>query len=159
MESNKPLVDKEYVLERMPGKGGWTFVDIPEIGKDAERYFGLVKVRGSIDSFEITDCNLMPRGSGSMFLPVRAEIRKRINKEEGDYVRVVLYKDDQPYKIPDEFKLRLQEEHGILEAFNRHKPWKQRMCVKWIYAAKRPETVNERIIRTIYKLKRHEKII
>lgn len=155
----KPLVDKEYVLERMPGKGGWTFVDIPEIGKDAERYFGLVKVRGAIDSFEITDCNLMPRSAGSMFLPVRAEIRKKINKEEGDYVRVILYKDDQPYKIPDDFKLRLKEEHGIFEAFNRHKQWEQRMCVKWIYSAKRPETVNERIIKTINRLRRNEKIV
>jgi hypothetical protein len=159
MEDKKPLVDKEYQLERFAGKGGWTFVDIPEISKDKEAHFGMVKVRGSIDNYEISDYTLMPRGNGSMFLAVRAEIRKKINKEEGDYVRVILFKDDQPYQIPDEFKLRLKEEQGILEAFGRHKTWEQRMCVKWIYSAKRPETVNERIIRTIYRLKRNKKII
>jgi len=153
------LTDKEYQLERMPGKGGWTFIDIPEIAKDREAAFGQVKVKGTIDSFQISDCNLMPRSSGTMFLPVRAEIRKAIEKEEGDYVHVVLYKDEGEFQIPVDFILRLQAEPGALERFTAHKKWEQRMCVKWIYAAKRVETVNERIIKTLYRLSRRERIV
>ena len=158
-ESDKPLVDKEFQLERFPGKGGWTYIDLPEIPKSKDAAFGIVKVRGSIDDFEIRDCTLMPRGNGRLFMAVRAEIRKKIGKEEGDYVRVVLYKDDMPFEIPEDFKLRLQEEPAIFEAFKQYRQWEQRMCIKWIYSAKREETVNERIIKTIYRLKRREKIV
>ncbi len=44
----KPLVDKKYVLEKISGKGGWTFARIPEILQDKKSPFGWVKVRGTI---------------------------------------------------------------------------------------------------------------
>ena len=49
----KPLVNKKYVMEKFHGKGGWTFAPIPEIIKDNKAPFGWVKVRGTIDGFEI----------------------------------------------------------------------------------------------------------
>lgn len=158
-DNTNPLVDKEYQLERFPGKGGWTFVDLPDITKDKDTAFGIVKVRGTIDGFEISDYSLMPRGNGSLFLPVRAEIRKKIGKEEGDHVRVTLFKDDGVFQIPEDFKLLLQQEQGVWERFTAHKRWEQRMCIKWVYSAKRQETVKERIIKTIYKLQRRESIV
>lgn len=27
----KPLVDKDYLLQKFEGKGGWTYAEIPEI--------------------------------------------------------------------------------------------------------------------------------
>ena len=51
--NEKPLVDKEYLLEKFPGKGGWTFTFIPEIPPDKHSPFGFFKVRGSIDGYEI----------------------------------------------------------------------------------------------------------
>jgi len=159
MADATPLVDKEFQLERFPGKGGWTYVDLPEIPKDKNAAFGIVKVRGTIDGFEISGCSLMPRGNSSLFLPVRAEIRKKIGREEGDYVRVILFKDTGKIEIPNDFKIRLQDEPGIFERFENHKQWEQRMCIKWIFSAKRQETINERIIKTIYRLQRSEKIV
>jgi hypothetical protein len=41
-------------------------------------------VRGTIDDFEIRKYHLMPMGNGKFFLPVKAEIRKKIKKEAGD---------------------------------------------------------------------------
>jgi len=76
-----PLVDKKYKLEKFPGKGGWTFARIPEILQDKTKPFGWVKVRGTIDGYEIKKYNLMPMGDGMLFLAVRAEIRKKINKK------------------------------------------------------------------------------
>ena len=51
--TEKPWVDREYLLEKMPFKGGWTYTVIPEIPQDKHAPFGWVKVRGSIDGVEI----------------------------------------------------------------------------------------------------------
>ena len=76
------LVDKEYLLEKFQGKGGWTFARIPEIAQNKNSPFGWVKVRGTIDNFEIKNYNLQPMGKGSLFLPVKAEIREKIRKKQ-----------------------------------------------------------------------------
>ena len=119
-KEEKPLVDKEYLLEKFPGKGGWTFTLIPEIPPDKHSPFGWVKVRGSIDSYEIKKHILQPteKGDNGLFLSVKAEIRKAIKKEAGDYVHVILYPDNEPLEIPEEFSLCLQEDAEALRFFN-----------------------------------------
>ncbi|MEL1244223.1 YdeI/OmpD-associated family protein [Flavobacterium sp. DGU11] len=155
----KPLTDKQYLLERFPGKGGWTYARLDEIPKDNDMPFGWVKVKGTIDGYSIEDYNLMPMGGGGLFLPVKAEIRKKIGKEEGDHVHIILYRDDSVFEIPEVFRQRLDDYPGLYAVFTKHKKWEQRMCINWIYSAKRPETVNERIIKTIYRLQRRKKIV
>lgn len=49
----------------------------------------------------------MPYGKDKLFLPVRTEIRKRIKKEAGDYVHVILYPDTYPTEVPDEKQLHI----------------------------------------------------
>lgn len=151
------LTDKEYQLERFSGKGGWTYIALPEIPKDKDAPFGIVKVKGRIDDYEINAVTLMVF-TGVLIMAVKAEIRKTIGKEEGDYVHLTLYKDDSVFKIPDDFKERLLEE-GLFDAFKTYKQWEQRMCVQWIFSAKRQETINERIIKTLYNVRRREKIV
>lgn len=151
------LTDKEYQLERFSGKGGWTYISLPEIPKDREAAFGIVKVKGNIDDYEFSDVTLMSF-SGILIMAVKAEIRKAIGKEEGDYVHLKLYKDTGVFQIPDDFKQILTDE-GVLEIFKSYKKWEQRMCIKWIFSAKRKETVKERITKTIFKLKRRERIV
>ncbi len=82
------LVDQDYLLQKYPGKGGWTYAAIPEIKQDKHAWFGWVKVRGSIDGYEISNYHLMPMGNGTLFLPVKTEIRKKIGKQEGNWVHV-----------------------------------------------------------------------
>ena len=96
-----PLVDKDYLLERTPGNGGWTYAPIPEVPQDKKAPFGWVKVKGSIDGVEIKKHHLMPMGNGELGLSVKAEIRKKIKKQAGDYVHVVLYLDEEPSEIPN----------------------------------------------------------
>ena len=50
---DEKLVDKEYLLEKLPGKYGWTYTIIPEIRPDPNAPFNWVKVRGTIDSYQI----------------------------------------------------------------------------------------------------------
>ena len=61
-----PLVDKDYLLQKYPGKGGWTFAAIPEIAQDKHAWFGWMKVRGTIDDYAIENYHLMPMGNGSL---------------------------------------------------------------------------------------------
>lgn len=101
----------------------------------------------------------MPYANGSLLIAVKAEIRKAIGKEEGDEVHLILYKDTSVFKIPDDFKKTLTGTPGAYERFNSHKQWEQRMCINWIFSAKREETRAERVKKTLYRLQNRQKII
>lgn len=148
----KPLVDKKYLLEKFPGKGGWTFARIPEILQDKNAPFGWVKVRGTIDGYKIRKYHLMPMGNGSLFLPVRAEIRKKIKKVEGDMVHVVLFHDNEPLEIPEEMLLCLMDEPNALVFFKTLNETEQKFYIDYIYSAKKEETKIDRLANTINRL-------
>lgn len=148
----KPLVNKKYLLEKFPGKGGWTFARIPEIAQDKKAHFGWVKVRGTIDGFEIKKYHLMPMGDGKLFLPVKAEIRKKIKKAECDYVHVILYPDNEPLDVPEEMILCLKEEPKALKFFESISESEKQNYIKWIYSAKKEETKINRLAESINRL-------
>ncbi len=147
-----PLVDNDYLLEKYPGKGGWTYAQIPEIPPDKHAYFGWVRVRGTIDDFEIKHYHLMPLGNGKLFLPVRAEIRKKIKKQAGDYVRVRLFADNLPIEIPEELKLCLMEEPNAYETFLTYTDREQKAFIDRIYSAKTDHTKIDRIVKMLEQL-------
>lgn len=150
--NEKPLVDQDYLLHKMEGKGGWTYAAIPEIVQDKHAYFGWVKVRGTIDDYEIANYHLMPMGNGQLFLSVKAEIRKKIGKKEGDWVHVILYSQELPTIVPDDFLLCLQDEPVAYQKFQQLSESEQKTMMDWIYAAKRDEQKVERIAQTLDKL-------
>ncbi|HZX73196.1 MAG TPA: YdeI/OmpD-associated family protein [Cyclobacteriaceae bacterium] len=148
----KPLVNKKYLLEKFPGKGGWTFARIPDITPDKHAHFGWRKVRGTIDGYEISKYHLMPMGDGRLFLPVKAEIRKQIKKEAGDYVRVILYPDNEPLQVPKEMLLCLKDEPSALKFFKSLSESEQKFYIQWIYSAKKEETKIDRLAKTVNRL-------
>jgi hypothetical protein len=60
----KPIVDKKFLLEKFHGKGGWTYVSIKNNTLNKKGPFGWVRVRGTIDDYEIRKYHLMPTGKG-----------------------------------------------------------------------------------------------
>jgi hypothetical protein len=153
----KPLVNKKYLLQKYPGKGGWTYAAIPEVLQNKKAPFGWVKVKGSIDGFEIKNYKLMPMGNGKLFLPVKADIRKKIGKEEGDYVHIVLYADDDPTEIPEELMLCLLDNPPAHKTFLSYSDGEQKAFINWIYSARTDKTKVERISKTLDKLEKGQK--
>lgn len=150
----KPLLNKKIVLEKIPGKGGWTYAAIPDIRPDKNAPFGWRKVKGTIDDYEIKQYHLMPMGNGDLFLPVKAEIRKKIKKQVGDTVHIILFSDDSKLEIPEEFILCLKDDPMAFHFFNSLSESEKKYYVQWIYSAKREETKINRMAKSINRLTR-----
>lgn len=154
---NTALVHKSYLLQKFPGKGGWTYAAIPEIAQDKNSRFGWVRVKGFIDDFEIKNYHLMPMGNGQLFFPIKAEIRKKINKKEGDWVSITLYADTDPIAIPEELALCLKEDAVAYDTFLSYPDGEKKAFIDWIYAAKTDQTKVDRIVKTLNKLVKGER--
>jgi desulfoferrodoxin (superoxide reductase-like protein) len=149
-----PLVDKQFLLEKFDGKGGWTFARIPDIQADKKSHFNWVKVKGTIDGFEISKYNLTSMGNNQMFLPVKAEIRKKIKKEAGDWVHVILYADNEPLDTPEEMWLCLEDEPKAMNFYKKITESEKKHYIDWIYSAKMEQTKIDRMIKAIDRLAR-----
>ena len=160
MTNELPLVDKDYLLEKFPGMGGWTYTLITEIQPDKHSPFGWVKVRGSIDGYGISKFRLMPAhaGSGQLLLSVNAAVRKKIKKQAGDSVHIILYPDNDPVDIPEELLLCLQDDSEAWEFFQSLTDDEQENYVKWIYVAKTDQTKVDRIAKALVALSKHQKL-
>ena len=94
----------------------------------------------------------MPMGTGILFLPVKAEIRKKIKKDEGDYVHVILYPDNDPLEVPEEMLICLRDEPKALKFFNSLSESERKFYIDWIYSAKRSETKVNRLAQAVNRL-------
>lgn len=100
----------------------------------------------------------MPLGDGHLFLPVKAEIRKKIKKEAGDTAHVILFKDEEPFITPIEVLDCLREEPAAIRFFELLNDREQQHYVKWIYAAKQENIKANRIVKTIEGLLQQKKL-
>lgn len=154
----KPLVNKKHLLRKYPGKGGWTYAVISGIPKNKRARFGWVKIKGFIDDFEIKNYRLMPMATGELFFPIKTAIRKKIKKEAGDWVKLVLYADHDPQEIPEELLVCLKDDPAVHKTFLGFTDAVQKQYIDWIFEAKTDATKVKRIAETLDRVSQGKKL-
>lgn len=143
------LIKAKILLEKFPGKGGWTFVRLPGLSPDSKKHFGTRKVSGSIDQYELNNVSLMPMGKGQLFFPVNATIRNAIKKQEGDWVEIELYSSEPALVTTDDFMTCLKDEPEAFKKFSALSDERKEVFTEWILGAKTGEQGAERIAEAI----------
>ena len=134
--------------------GGGAFVEVPF---DAEAVFGSKrpKVKALIEGVPYRGI-LTRMGTDCHILGIRKEIREQIGKTFGDEVRITVEPDIEPrlIEVPEDLKKALKIEKEAQAAFEKLSYTHQKEYVTWINEAKREETRQNRIAKTIERLKK-----
>ncbi len=148
------MVTFETVLKRfeqMGEKTGWTFVEIPlnlanQLKPDTRSSY---RVKGQIDNVKVKQMALVPMGEGDFILAVKADLRRKLRKEEGAKVKLNLEVDTSELLVNEDFKACLEDEPQALDFFNTLTKGHQRYYSNWIESAKTVETRTKRIAQSI----------
>jgi hypothetical protein len=132
------LFNAEVTLTRFPGKGGWTYAPVGQLPFKVKTHFGNLKVCGRLDEVALEEAHLMPMGKGLRFLPVNAELRKKLGKQTGDVVRLQLFAVEEPdnglrVSLAD-FTDCLAEVPAALAAFEQLTHAGQEQWLNWVSA-------------------------
>lgn len=144
------MVTIKAIIKKYGRKGektGWTYVDVAQ--KQAQKikadYKRSYKVKGHIDSLEVTQLTMVPMGEGNFIIPLKSEIRKMIKKELGDTVVLKLVEDTKEYQLDKELLVCLKEEPVAFLKFKSYSRSHQNYYSKWVGSAKTSETKSRRI--------------
>ena len=133
--------------------GGGAFVDIP---LDVEKVFGAKKpkVRAVIEGVPYRGI-LSRMGGDQHILIILKGIREQIGKTFGDEISITIEPDTEPrlIEIPKDLAKELRKEKEAKAFFDKLSYTHRREYVNWINEAKKEETRQNRIVKTIEMLK------
>ncbi|MGB9178192.1 MAG: YdeI/OmpD-associated family protein [Pyrinomonadaceae bacterium] len=114
---------------------------------------GRIPVAGTINGFPFRS-SIFPTGSGTHYMAVNREMREGAGVKGGDRAHVLMETDTAPRTIdvPPELKKALSKSRTARARFDKLAYSHRKEYVKWIEAAKRPETRERRIEQVMAKL-------
>ena len=134
--------------------GGGAYVEVPF---DVEEAFGSKrpKVKALIEGIPYRT-TLMRMGSECHMLGVLKDLRERIGKTFGDEITVTLEPDTEPrvVEIPKDLMKELKKDKEAKTFFDKLSYTHQKEYVWWVEEAKKEETRQNRILKTIEMLKK-----
>ena len=137
---------------------GGAYVTIPF---DVEKEFGAkrVKVKALFENKVEYRGTLVRMGSPDHILGLRKDIREQIGKQPGDVVKVSLEKDTEPrvVVVPDDYQKILDSEPEVKIFFKQLSYTHKKEYVRWIEEAKRQETRERRMLKSIEMMKSGKK--
>ena len=146
-----------FTAEIRNAGGGGAYVEVPF---DVEAAFGSKKpkVKAMIEGVPYRGI-LTRMGTECHLLVVLKEIREKIGKTFGDEVTITVEPDTEPrvIEVPAELKKAFKTEKEAKVFFEKLSYTHQREYVMWINEAKREETRQNRIAKTIEMLQKGQK--
>jgi len=137
--------------------GGGAFVEVPF---DVEKAFGSKKpkVKAMIEGIPYRG-TLVRMGTECHLLLILKEICEKIGKTFGDEVKITVEPDTEPrvVEIPRDLMKELKKDKEVKAFFDKLSYTHQREYVMWITEAKREETRQSRIAKTMEMLKKGKK--
>jgi|SRR5687767_7054052 len=137
--------------------GGGAFVEVPF---DVEKEFDAKrpKIKAMIESVPYRGI-LTRMGADCHILGIRKDIREQIGKTFGDDVTITVELDIEPrvVEVPVELKKAFRSDKEAKALFDKLSYTHQKEYVNWINEAKREETRQNRIAKTIEMLKKAQK--
>jgi hypothetical protein len=144
----------ETALVRPEGVGTWTYVTIP---CSVEQLYGTkaqVRVKGTINDIPYRG-SLMPHGNGSHYMVVNKTLREQVKAEAGESVRMTMELDtaSRDVEVPEDMAAGLEQDEQARSAFESLSYSHKKEYIAWIEDAKKAETRQNRIVKSIEKLR------
>lgn len=141
------------ILEKFPGKGGWTYAKIPVAFEKSSRPFGWQIVSGTIDELSFDYIKLMPAGDGTLFLAVKATWRKILRKEAGDPVHIRLKIHPPSLELPEVVRACFKLEPESEQRFNSLIEMERCFLLDQIRGAKTETEREQRLVELMSRLR------
>jgi Bacteriocin-protection, YdeI or OmpD-Associated/Domain of unknown function (DUF1905) len=148
------MTKKSFTAIVQNAGGGGAFVEIPF---DVEKEFGSKrpKVKAMIEGVSYRGTLVRMGGEHHMLLILK-EIREQIGKTFGDEIKITVEPDAEPrlIEIPKDLIKEFKKDKQAKVIFDKLSYTHQKEYVRWIEEAKKEETRQTRIIKTIEMLKK-----
>lgn len=139
-------------LKHEPHKGAWTYhIQIPNT-KHLVGKWGSLKVSGFIDDYKIENINLFTISGQDKLISVNEKIRKAIEKNGGDTVRVTLDLLAPKKQLTEKELIETLNDSGVLKAFKSLSADEQKHVITKIISIKSDDKQTKTILQLIEQL-------
>jgi len=152
------MVQFSTIIKKFDDQGektGWTYIEVPmsianQLKPNNKKSF---RVKGKLDNYSFRGIALIPMGGGNFILALNAEMRKKVAKNKGAKLLVVLAPDPDYIIEPSrEFEACLSDEPSARDYFHTLAKSHQAYFCKWIESAKTEPTKVKRIAQAVSAL-------